>query len=369
MTSSFRLHKIVALIVLIAAAIWIATGEFAAVGSQEASGAEAPAAAPAPAAGEVTLRTVGGVVPMFTDHSRRIRLSGATEANKRAVLAARADGVIQKLSLTKGDAVEEGTVVMALEGPEAAAQARIAQVALEQRERELDVAAHLFAGGNTPEIQLTSARSARDAAEAQLTLARATVDRLQLSAPFTGLVDSVDVELGEWVQTGTPIATILSLDPILVHAEVSEMDVGQVMVGAKANVRLVNGTQMEGMVRFVARDASTETRTFPVEIALPNPDGMIPAGMTAEVDLFTAPERSVAVPRSVITLSAAGDVGLRVAGPDDVAHFVPVTIVDDTADGLVVTGVPEGVRIIVAGQDLVRDGEKVLVADVSQGLK
>ena len=73
---------------------------------------------------------------------------------------------------------------------------------------------------------MTNARSAREPAAAELARAQAAVDRLRLKAPFAGIVDTVEVELGEWVQTGTPVATILSLDPIVVKAEVSELDLG-----------------------------------------------------------------------------------------------------------------------------------------------
>jgi len=374
MSSLFKAHRVAALIVLIGAGAWIATGEFASVGSDAsaksetaAQAAEAPVAKPAAEVAPL-IRTVGGMVPEFADHARRINLSGTTQPDKRAVLAARSDGVVNLLALTKGDAITEGAVVMTLEGPEILARARISEIALEQREREFGVAQRLFSGGNTPEIELTGARSARDAAEAELTLARAIVDKLELESPFSGLVDSVDVELGEWVQTGAPIATILSLDPILVHAEVSELDIGHVVTGGKALIRLVNGTEMEGTVRFVAREASAETRTFPVEIALPNPDAIIPAGMTTEVELFAESVRAITVPKSVITLSTDGQIGLRVAGADNIARFVTIDIVDDTDEGLVVTGVPEDVRIIVAGQDLVRDGDTVVIAVAAKAL-
>lgn len=357
-----KLHRIAAFCVLAAATGWIVTGEFSAVGSaQEASGGEIPtpaaAADPAPA-----LRTVAVVEPVFVDHARTIRLSGITAADKRAALAARADGVIDSLALVKGGAVAAGDVVMTLEGPETVAQAEIAEIALAQRERDLERVERLFAGGNAPEIEVTNARSARDAAAAELARARAAVDRLQLKAPFAGIVETLDVELGEWVQTGAPVATILALDPILVLAEVSERDLSSVTVGAKARVRLVNGEELEGAVRLVAREASAETRTFPVEIALPNPGLSLPAGMTAEIRLSGLPERAVVVPRSIITLSETGELGLRVVGADDVAAFAPVTIIDDTPEGLYVTGLPEGVRVITAGQDLVRDGETVIAA-------
>lgn len=358
-----KLHRIAALCVMAGAVAWIATGEFSSVGSaQTAEGKESltpesPAAETAP-----LVRTVSAVDPVFIDHARAIRLSGITEADKRVELAARADGVIASLALSKGGMVEAGTVVMTLEGPEAVAQEEIARIALEQKERDLEVAQKLFEGGSTSESNLTNARSARDAAAAELARAQASADRLRLKAPFAGVVDTVSVELGEWVQTGTPVATILSLDPILVKAEVSEVDLASIAVGSTAKVRLVNGTEMEGTVRLVAREASAQTRTFPVEIALPNPDLALPSGMTAEVSLFAEPTRAVVVPRSIITLAEDGQLGLRILGGDNVAQFAAVQIIDDTPDGLVVTGVPDGVRIITAGQDLVSNGETVEVA-------
>lgn len=358
-----KFHRIAAFFVMVGAVAWIATGEFSSVGSaQEAEGKESPTAEPVRAENVPLVRTVSVAEPVFVDHARAIRLSGITEADKRVELAARSEGVISALALSKGGMVEAGAVVMTLEGPEAVAQEEIAQIALSQKERDLEVAEKLFQGGSTSESNLTNARSARDAAQAELNRAKAAADRLRLKAPFAGIVDSVAVELGEWVQTGTPVATILSLDPILVKAEVSEVDLSSISAGSTAKVRLVNGTEMDGTVRLVAREASAQTRTFPVEIALPNPDLSLPSGMTAEVSLFAAPVRAVVVPRSIITLSDDGLLGLRVVGSDNVAQFAAVQIIDDTQDGLVVTGVPDDVRIITAGQDLVSNGETVEVA-------
>jgi membrane fusion protein, multidrug efflux system len=363
-----KFHRIAAFCVMIAAGAWIATGEFSSVGSaQVAEGKESPTPTEPEAKPAAPLRTVAAVEPKFVDHARAIRLSGITAADKRAELAARTEGVIATLALSKGGTVNAGTVVMTLEGPETVAQEKIAEISLAQAERDLEVAERLFASGNTSESQRNTARTARDAAAAELKRTQAAADRLRLTAPFTGIVDTLSVELGEWVQTGTPVATILALDPILVKAEISELDLGSVAIGATARVRLVNGTEMEGTVRLIAREATAQTRTFPVEIALPNPDLTLPSGMTAEVTLYADPVRAVLVPRSVITLSEAGELGLRVVGPDNLAQFAVVTIIDDRPDGLVVTGVPEGVRIITAGQDLVQNGEEVAVtAEVGQ---
>lgn len=369
MATFFKAHRIAATVVLVVAAAWVATGEFSAVGSQEAKASEpgSPAAdasvsgtvAPAP------LRTVAAVVPVFADHAREIRISGATAADKSAVLAARSDGIVETLGVAQGDEITADTLVLKLVGADVAASVATAEVALAQATQELVVGEKLYARGGLAELELTTRRSAKAAADAALQQAQSAEDRLLLKAPFAGTVDSVDVELGEWVQSGTAITTVLSLDPIVVKAEVSERDVAFVSIGGQARVRLVSGVEMEGTIRHVAKQASVGTRTFVVEVALPNPDKSIGSGMTAEVRLFAAPVPAVTVPRSAITLSEDGLIGLRIVGPDNIAQFAPVTLLDDTASGMIVTGVPADVRIIVAGQDLVRDGEKVTVTEVS----
>lgn len=359
-------HRILAIVVLVAAGAWVISGEFAAVGSDSDAAAE-PAATPVaePTAAPAILRTVAAVTPVFAQHAREIRVAGVTEADKQVVLAARSNGIVAQLGVAQGDDIATGALVMRLDGADATAAVARAESALAQAQEQLDVGETLFARGSLPEMEITSRRAAETAAEAALSEEQATADRLLLSAPFAGIVDSVDVELGEWVQAGTPITTILSLDPIVVKAEVSELDVGYVTVGGPANVKLVNGAEMQGTILHVARQASAQTRTFVIEVALPNPDRIIPAGMTAEVRLSVAPQPAVIVPRSVITLSDDGVIGLRVVGADNLAQFVPVMLIDDTEAGLVVAGVPAGVRIITAGQDLVRDGDQVIVVDAA----
>jgi membrane fusion protein, multidrug efflux system len=348
-----RFHRFMAIVVLIAATAWVVSGKFSAVGSETANGAEPVAVVPAPAA--PVLRTVAAMTPVFADHAREIRVAG--------VMAARSNGIVAALAVVQGADVASGALVMRLDGADATAAVARAQSALTQATEQLDVGEKLFARGSLAELEITARRATKTAAEAALSEAQATADRLILNAPFAGIVDQVTVEQGEWVQAGAPITTILSLDPIVVKAEVSELDVGDIIEGGAAKVRLVNGAELQGKVLHVAHQASEQTRTFVIEVALPNPARTIPSGMTAEVRLLVAAQPAVVVPRSVITLSDAGVIGLRVVGADDLAQFVPITLLDDTEAGLVVTGVPQGVRIITAGQDLVRDGDKVIVVE------
>jgi multidrug efflux system membrane fusion protein len=362
MISRLPLHRLLALVVFVAAVLWVLTGHFAAVGSETPE----PGATEAEAVVETPKRTVAVVRAEVTDYARLIRISGVTEADKLAILAARSNGVVQELTAEAGDTVQRGAVVMLLEGEDVRAAVKTAQDQLAQAAEQLAVGETLSAKGSLPETQLTARRAAKSAAEGALSQAQAAADRLSLVAPFAGTVDAVNVEEGEWVQQGTPIATLIALDPIIVKAEVAERDVAHVAVGAKALVRLVSGVELEGTVKHLARKASDKTRTFALEVDLPNPDGAIPSGMTAELRLTAATQPALTVPRSVLTLNEAGQVGLRVVIEGDIAAFLPVDLIDDTEAGFVVTGVPQGARVIVAGQDLVRDGDAVAVKELTR---
>lgn len=352
-----KLHKVAAIAVLVATAAWVATGEFSSVGSAAGeTGARAPEAAQAE---QGPLRTVAVVNPPRVLHSRAIRLSGSTDADKRAVLATRAAGIVEELPVEQGSRVGRGDLIARLrdEGKQAAVET--ARQVLAQREAEAAAARRLAERGSIARLQLDGALSALAAARAQHDAAVADLERDTVRAPFDGIVDKVDAELGGSLAAGAPVATILSLDPILARGEVSERDLAHVKPGDKARVRLVNGEEAEGEIRYISRDATPATRTFRVEVAVPNADRRIPSGMTAEITLLAEPVEATALPRSVVTLSNEGDLGIRAVDADNKVVFFPVDLVDDLPAGLVLGGIPADVRIIVAGQELISEGDIV----------
>ena len=352
----FRFHKLAALIVLVGFAAWVATGEFSSVGS--ASDTEKPKAADKEQP-KATARTVAVVTPPHSMHARAIRISGLTEADKRAVLATRVGGVIARLPVRQGQRVKAGDLILMLDAEEKVSAVDNAKQLLVQRQAELDAAERLAKSGNLPKLQLDTARSNLTSAQSALRTAQAELDRNEVKAPFDGIVDRVPVELGSAVMQGGEVATILALDPIVARGEISERDLRFIRNGDEADIRLVNGETVAGTLRYISRDASAATRTFRVEIAIPNAEGAIPAGMTAEITLRAAPTDAVMLPRSVVTLSGEGDLGIRAVDKENKVVFFPIDLIDDTPKGLVLAGIPADARVIVAGQELVAEGDAV----------
>jgi multidrug efflux system membrane fusion protein len=349
-------HKLAAFVVLAVAAAWVLTGEMASVGSaKQDEAAKAPEAKEAPA----PLRTVGVIDAPREMHARAIRIAGHTEADKHEALGVRAAGVITKLPVKEGQRVKEGDLILSLDNADKIAGVDMAKQVVSQREAEMAAAERLAKTGNMAKLTLDGARSALSTARSQFEAAKAEEDKTEVRAPFDGVIDKVPVEKGSSVQVGDNVATILALDPVIAAGEVSERDLDHIRLGDEADIRLIDGRKVKGTIRYISREAAAATRTFRVEVAIPNPEFKVPAGMTAEVTLRAAPVSATILPRSVVTLSAKGDLGIRAVGPDGVVSFYPIDIVDDMPHALALGGIPKDARVIVAGQDLVKEGEKV----------
>jgi membrane fusion protein, multidrug efflux system len=294
-------------------------------------------------------------------HSRKLTISGRTEADKRVVVTARTGGVVTDLRVRRGYVVKKGEVLAVLSDEAREAQVAQAQAVVTQKRTELEAKRQLILNGTLPRLQLVDLEAQVKAAEASLAIAEAERERGVVRAPWAGVVHDLAVEVGQaaFSMAGREIAQLVALDPMLAVVEVAERKRAGIKAGEDAEVRLVTGETATGKVRFVAKTASQTTRTYRVEIEIPNPEGRIPDGITAEVSLPLAPMPATRVPRSALTFSSAGELGVRAIGNDDRVVFIPVSVVEDEQSFMWLAGIPDGSRVIVQGQDFVREGQKV----------
>lgn len=215
------------------------------------------------------------------------------------------------------------------------------------------------AGAQRSQSARTSALAAIEAASAGVAAARAEIDRLTVTAPFDGVLETDTAELGTLMQPGAPCAQIVQLDPIKLVGFVPEAKVDRIATGATANGTLVSGVAVSGTVSFVSRSADPTTRSFRVEVSVPNADLSIRDGQTAEISVSTEGQSAHLLPQSALTLNNDGALGLRHVDAENVARFVPVTLLRDTVDGVWVSGLPDQIDVITVGQEFVIDGVPV----------
>jgi len=350
-----KASRVAALGLVAAATFWIASGHLFPHKADESKAA--------PIASETAQKPfrVAVAAAEVVPHRRRLTLSGRTEADKKVTVAARAGGVITQLRVRRGSHVEKDEVIAVLSDEAREAQVAQAEALVTQRRTELDAKRRLIENGTMPKLDLVKLESDLKIAEATLAAAEAERERGVVRAPWAGLVTDVPVEVGQaaFSMAGREIAQIVALDPILAVVEVAERKLAGIKIGETADIRLVTGQTATGKIRFVSKSASPSTRTYRVEVEASNPKGEIPDGITAEVAIPLAPVDAAQVPRSALTFSSGGDIGVRIVDDQNLVAFVRVNVLEDDHNQMWVTGVPNGARVIVKGQDFVREGQMV----------
>lgn len=355
-----KASRLTAIGMVAAAGLWIASGYL-----MPRDSAEGQAAMRAEESKAQPLFSVAVTTVRVEQHAPTLTLSGRTEADHKVNITARTGGVLTELRVKRGQHVEKGEVVAVLSDDARQAQVAQAEALVEQRKAELEAKRTLISSGALPKLDMVNLESQYKSAQASLGMARAELDRSIVRAPWAGVITDVPAEVGgaAFSMAGKEIATLVALDPMLAVVEVSERKLAGIKVGEQAQVKLITGHTVAGRVRYVSKSASATTRTYRVEVEMNNPDGKIPDGITAEVVVSLKPVPAVKVPRSALTISSAGDIGVRIAGDGDKVKFVPVQIVEDLQDTMWLSGIADGARVIVRGQDFVRDGQKVATVD------
>lgn len=323
---------------------------------------EAPAESPATAQ---EARPVGVAVLSVAaeDAAETLVLRGRTMPNRSVELEAETTGRVISAPRRKGARVAEGDVLCRLDPGSRPAQLAEAEAALKEARAEADAAESLSAKGFTAETTRFARQAALQAAQAQVDLVRLDIARLEIRAPFDGWLETDTAELGERLGVGDPCVQVVDLSRLRASGYVGEQDVDRIALGQHVTLRLVNGREADGEVSFIARVADPDTRTYEVEVTLPNADGRLRAGMTAEMRIDLPPTRAHRIPQSALTLDDEGRLGVRLA-EDGRAVFRPVSILRDETHGVWVTGLPDTARVIVAGQEFVRDGGRIEAREI-----
>jgi multidrug efflux system membrane fusion protein len=301
------------------------------------------------------------------DTAAQLVLRGRTKANRNVQVAAETEGQVISEPLRSGARVTKGQVLCSLNPGVRAAQLAEAEAGLAEAEAEASATTQLQKKGFAAETTLKARRARLEAAQARLDQVKWDIDRLEVKAPFDGVLETDTAEIGTFLMPGSHCANIIDLSRIKVSGFVGEQNVDLLSLGQPASARLINGMEVTGEISFVSRVADEETRTYAVEVTLDNPGGRIRDGMTAELIIDLPSKSAHRIPQTALTLDDDGRMGVRIA-VDGIARFRPVRILRDTIDGAWVDGLSGTADVIVVGQEFVRDGRAVIPSPVDPAL-
>lgn len=337
----------------LALAGWLLSGQLG------AGGRAAPDVTAGPASKQVVQTSVRVREVVARPVEREVVVNGKTAPARAVALRTEAEGRVIELGPERGAEVGAGELLLRLDPRERRAMVAKAEAELSMRAIEHEAARRLGAKGFQSETEVAAAKANLEAAQAALADARLALDRTAIRAPFAGVLERRPVEIGDYVDVGDEVAMVIEQDPFLVIGDVAETEIGSLAVGMAGTARLVTGEEVAGRLRYVASMADPATRTFRVELAVPNPDGRFAANVSATLRLPLERVPAHKVSSALLVLDDAGRMGVRAVDATGVVRFHPAMVVRSAADAVWLAGLPERLRLITVGQGFVTSGQAV----------
>lgn len=291
----------------------------------------------------------------------QIVISGRTKATRHSEIKAEASNRVEAVYVEKGDRVKKGDLLLKLAEDSLPATYRAALAALERAQKNFEAVKNLSNSGYQSEIELLRAKEAVAMAQQQTAQAKIALDNTKIVAPFDGIMKSVTVELGDFVDVKSLIGEIIDLNPIEVVGFISEREYDKVHLGQKATAKLINHQEFIGVTNYIASSSDTRTGTFEIRVEFDNPAMSIPEGISADLTIFTADSLVHFLSKSALSLDENGVIGIKAVGEDNRVIFYPVEIIDDNKDGVYLAGLPEKLLVITSGQDFVKPESKITI--------
>jgi membrane fusion protein, multidrug efflux system len=307
-------------------------------------------------------------VMAFTVHPESLAQSleavGSVEAVQQVVLAPEVPGRVLEIHFEAGARVQKGVSLVRLyDEPEVADHAQ-AMAAEEFARLQFDRSKELSPTGAESRLTLQQHTAQYDQARASVQQTAARLYQKTIRAPFAGQIGIRRVNVGQYVNAGDPIATLVSLDPLYVDFTLPQQDLSKLAVGGQVLIHsdAFPARSFEARINAIDPMVGSDTRNVSIQAKLSNPGELLRPGMyvTAAVQLPPRPN-AIVVPSTAVNPSASGDTVFVVR--QGKAELTPVTTGAHVGTRVVVErGLADADVVIADGQLRVQPGAPVNVS-------
>lgn len=302
---------------------------------------------------------------------------GTVAAVNGVTVSADLPGVVRRIAFESGDRVAAGTILVELDTSQEKAQLAAAEAQLELARLNLDRIRGLRKEGINSQTELDTSEAELKQANGRVAEVAATIERKTIRAPFAGVLGLRQANLGQYLESGTPIVPLQSLDPIHVNFDVPQQEIGRLKAGGEVRVALEGAADadVEGRIAAIDSVVDESTRNVKAQAILRNPKGVLHPGMFVTVRvILPSREAVVSVPASAISYAPYGDslfVVEEIKGEDGQAYkgvsqkFVKLGGArgDQVA---VLSGIEPGAEVVTSGVFKLRDKAAVEVNNTIQ---
>ena len=294
-------------------------------------------------------------------------LQGQLTAERETRLRASTAGYVVEKPVAQGDNVSQGETLLILDDdalPQRLKQARDEQALAEA---EFAGAQNLRRRELISQPELLRRQSTLSASTAQVAQLEKQMSDTRPTAPFDGVLDRVQVELGDLLQPGEEWARLIDDRHFTGVAWVSQQQIGQLSVGLPVTARLLNGSSLSGEVSYISQRAEEATRTFYIEVTLDNPERKHLAGGSAEFTV-TLPSRQVhTLSPALFNLNDQGQLAIKHVVEGNQVAQTAIELVSTDTERAYVAGLPDPVTLITLGAGFVSPGDTVTTVSAKEG--
>lgn len=287
-----------------------------------------------------------------------ISYTATVEPFKTNNITANTSNRIKEIKVDVGHNVVAGQTLVVLDN----VNVEQLEVRVANQQRNYERALELFEIGGGTQQSVEQLKTELDASKRSLQNMK---ENMVLTSPITGVVTARNYESGDMVGANAPILTIENMRPVKIIVNVSESEFPKIKKGMKVDVKLdTYGDEVfAGTVYLIHPTIDAATRTFKVEITVPNADGRIHTGMFARVDINYGTASHVVVPDRAVVKQTGSGVRYVYTYKDGVVTYCPVELgqrLDNRYELL--SGIENGVDVVISGQTRLGDGVKVKLA-------
>ena len=287
-------------------------------------------------------------------------VSGTIKGKEEIPYTATSSGEVTVVNGKNGDYVNAGQVIIAIDNQAARANAMSASSNYEAARINYEKYRILYNKRLVTETEYLNAKTNYDSARANLQTANDSNSKSVIRTNVNGVLANLNIERHQQVAAGQSLFTLVNESEMILEVGVSPQIVGKIQVGTTAKVKIDElNKEVEGEVYEISGAAQNATRQFLVKIKMQNPDRELKSGMYGTASIDTGAEEGVVIPKESIVVRGVEQIVYIIK--DGKAVAIPIKIVNQNETYAAVTGegLAVGSELVVDGQNVVQDGEKV----------
>ncbi len=295
-----------------------------------------------------------------------IEVQGTVDADKNINVMPKLGGVVTQVMVKEGDFVQAGQTLLATDDATLRQNMAQLQTGYELAKTVYERQANLWQQKIGSEVQYLQAKNQKESLERQMATLQTQIGMARVASPISGTVNAVNVKIGEMAAPGMPVVQVVNLSQMKVTAKVADSYINAIKKGDPVTIKLPDvGDEITGRITFVGQVVNPMTRTFDIEVALPNKDNKLKPNLLAIVSINDKTKaNSIVIDQNLVQNTESGDIVYVVANENNktVAKLKKVKLGMAYNGRVEVTdGLQTGEQLITVGnQDLV-DGQPIKV--------